>query len=323
MKNQTGFIQISLLTAIIIAGVLVISSVGYLGARKYQNYKAEKESVVEQKENIATNNDLQDSEIEKLKQEVEALKKQQMQQGVQSSSKKAAIPEVDEGSRVFNEWAKRTVKVTCSWKGYAHLENGKIVEGSGEYIDIARSGSGAIFFKRNAQILSVISNSHIVVYGNQCVIAVPSPDGGFYYYDSFAVIPSADFDVSIFFLPDESAAGMKFGPIGGSPSASALTWIKNYKYCTPSDVQIGDKVYILGYPAIGGETITMTKGIISGYDNNFYKTDAKIDQGNSGGAAVLGKKNCYLGIPTSAAVGEIESLGRILDLTYMEKYLKE
>ena len=268
------------------------------------------------------NNDSQNSEIEKLKQEVEALKKQQTQQIVQPPPKKTTVPEIDEGSKVFNEWARRTVKVTCSWKGYAHLENGKIVEGSGEYIDVEKSGSGTIFFKNNGQFPFVISNSHIVVNGNQCVISTPK-FSGFYYYDSFAVIPSADLDVSIFFLPDESATGMKFGPIGGSPSASALTWIKNYKYCTPSDVQIGDKVYILGYPAIGGETITMTEGIISGYDNNFYKTSAKIDQGNSGGVAVLGKKNCYLGIPTSATVGEVESLGRILDLTYMEKYLKD
>lgn len=318
MKNRKGFIKIPILIAII-AGVLVIGG-GYFGVKQWQNYQAEK---VEEKKIVQETQQLKDSEVEKLKQEVEALKKQQTQQNVQSPSKKAVAPEIDEGSKIFNEWAKRTVKVTCSWKGYAHLENGKIVEGSGEYIDMAKSGSGAIFFKKNAQIPSVISNSHIVVYGNQCIIAVPSLNGGFYYYDSFAAIPSADLDVSIFFLPDESAAGMKFGPIGGSPSASALTWIKNYKYCTPSDVQIGDKVYILGYPAIGGETITMTEGIISGYDNNFYKTSAKIDQGNSGGVAVLGKKNCYLGIPTSVAVGEIENLGRILDLTYMEKYLKE
>ena len=319
MKNQKGFIQIPLLIAII-AGVLVLSGAGYFGVKQYQSYQAKK---IEEVKVVQETQQQKDSEVEKLKQEVEVLKKQQVQQNVQQPPQKATAPEINEGSKVFNEWAKRTVKVTCSWKGYAHLENGKIVEGSGEYIDVVKSGSGAIFFKQNAQIPSVISNSHVVVYGNQCIIAVPSPAGGFYYYDSFAVIPSADLDVSIFFLPDESAAGMKFGPIGNSPSTSALTWIKNYKYCAPSDVQIGDKVYILGYPAIGGETITMTEGIISGYDNNFYKTSAKIDQGNSGGVAVLGKKNCYLGIPTSAAVGEIESLGRILDLTYMEKYLKD
>lgn len=315
MRMHRGFIQIPLLIVIIV-GVLVVGG-GYFGMKQYQNYKAEN---IEKEKIVQEMQQQKDSEVEKLKQEVEILKTQQT---TQPSPKKVVITEVDEGSKVFNEWAKRAVKVSCSWKGYAHLEGGKIVEGSGAYIDIGETGSGAIFFKGNAQIPLVISNSHIVVYGNQCVIAVPNPSGGFYYYDSFAVIPSADLDVSIFFLSDESISGMKFGPMGGSPSASTLAWIKDYKYCTPADVQIGDKVYILGYPAIGGETITMTDGIISGYENNFYKTSAKIDRGNSGGIAVLGKKNCYLGIPTSAAVGEIESLGRILDLTYMEKYLKD
>lgn len=204
MKNQRGFIQIPLLVAII-AGVLVFGG-GYLAVKQYQNYQAEKI----EKEKIARETQQQkDSGVEKLKQEVEALKKQQ---AVQPSPKKVITPEVDEGSKIFSEWAKRTAKVTCSWKGYAHLESGKIVEGSGEYVDVAKTGSGTIFFKRNAKIPSVISNSHIVVYGNQCVIAVPSLDGGFYYYDSFAVIPSADLDVSIFFLPDESSTGMRFGP---------------------------------------------------------------------------------------------------------------
>ncbi len=326
MNNRKGFIQIPILIAIIV-GVIAIGGISYLGIRQYRNNQLAQHSEVQtpQQQNKETTTST-NPEIEKLRQEVEALKKQQTQQTqqtIQPPLKKIATPEVDEGVKVFNEWAKRAVKVTCSWKGYAHLENGQIIEGSGEYIDVAKGGSGTIFFKRNAQIPSVISNSHVVVHGNQCVIAVPNPDGGFYYYDSFALIPNDNLDFAVFFLPDESKAGMKFGAIGDSPSASTLTWIKNYKYCTPDDVQIGDKVYILGYPAIGGETLTMTEGIISGYEGNYYKTSAKIDHGNSGGIAVLGKKNCYLGIPTMAQVGDIESLGYILDLTYMEKYLKD
>lgn len=319
IKNQKRFIQIPFLVTII-AGVLVLGGAGYLGVRQYQSYQTGK---IEKEKTAQEIQQQKDSEVEKLKEEVEALKKQQSQQTIQPLSKKAITSEVDEGSKIFNEWAKRTVKVTCSWKGYVHLEGDEVVYGSGEYFEVEQEGSGTIFFKRNGQIPFVFSNSHIVVRDNQCVIAVPDLNGGFYYYDSFAVIPSKDLDIAEFFLPDESTAGMKFGPIGNSPSASTLMWIKNYKYCMPADVQIGDKVYILGYPAIGGETITMTEGIISGYENNFYKTSAKIDEGNSGGVAVLGKKNCYLGIPTSAAVGEIESLGRILDLTYLEKYLKD
>jgi len=81
---------------------------------------------------------------------------------------------------------------------------------------------------------------------------------------------------------------------------------------------LGEGVLILGYPSIGSQTdITVTEGIISGYDGNYYITSAKIDKGNSGGAAILVNDNCYLGIPSASVVGQIESLGRILDVRVM------
>lgn len=77
---------------------------------------------------------------------------------------------------------------------------------------------------------------------------------------------------------------------------------------------IGDEIIILGYPSIGSQSdITATRGIISGYDGDYYITDAKIEHGNSGGVAILLKDNCYLGIPSFTVAGEVESLARILD----------
>jgi|GEM_PF-2966175 len=76
----------------------------------------------------------------------------------------------------------------------------------------------------------------------------------------------------------------------------------------------GDEVLVLGYPGIGSQTsLTATRGIISAIDGKFYVTDAKIDHGNSGGVAILLRRNCYMGIPTFVIKGELESLGRILD----------
>ena len=78
---------------------------------------------------------------------------------------------------------------------------------------------------------------------------------------------------------------------------------------------LGDDVLILGYPSIGSQTdITVTEGIISGYDGNYFITSAKIERGNSGGAAILVKDDCYLGIPSFAKTGSVESLSRILDI---------
>lgn len=89
---------------------------------------------------------------------------------------------------------------------------------------------------------------------------------------------------------------------------------KDIKICNGKP-SIGDKIIILGYPGIGSsESITATEGIISGLEGDYYITSAKIEHGNSGGAAILVKDNCYLGIPTYAVSGTVESLGRILDV---------
>ena len=79
--------------------------------------------------------------------------------------------------------------------------------------------------------------------------------------------------------------------------------------------QIGDEVVILGYPGVGSkDSVTATEGIISGFDGDFYITSAKIERGNSGGAAVHVEDNCLLGIPTLTIAGRVESLARILKL---------
>ncbi len=84
--------------------------------------------------------------------------------------------------------------------------------------------------------------------------------------------------------------------------------------------EIGDQVSILGYPAIGGETLTVTEGIISGFEfqgkTRFIKSSAKLDHGNSGGVAVK-DSGCIVGIPTFVQRGQLESMGRILDLNHL------
>lgn len=86
----------------------------------------------------------------------------------------------------------------------------------------------------------------------------------------------------------------------------------------PADVcstppRIGERIITLGYPRIGAEdSITVTEGIISGFDNSYYATSAKIERGNSGGAAVSIERGCFLGWPTLVIAGRIEALARIL-----------
>lgn len=79
-------------------------------------------------------------------------------------------------------------------------------------------------------------------------------------------------------------------------------------------LSLGDYVAIAGYPEIGAGTWNFTEGIISGRVGNFVlKTDAKIDSGNSGGAA-LNSINNLVGIPTWTMSGEAESMGYIIGI---------
>jgi CheY-like chemotaxis protein len=84
--------------------------------------------------------------------------------------------------------------------------------------------------------------------------------------------------------------------------------------------KIGDHLSVLGYPAIGGETLTVTEGIISGFEfqgeTRFIKSSAKLDHGNSGGVAIM-DSGCIVGITTFVQRGQLESMGRILDLNHL------
>jgi len=75
----------------------------------------------------------------------------------------------------------------------------------------------------------------------------------------------------------------------------------------------GDEIVVLGYPDVGSPTgITATDGIISGYNGNYYVTSAKVEHGNSGGAAIDVANNCYLGIPTYVETDSADSLAGVL-----------
>jgi S1-C subfamily serine protease len=72
--------------------------------------------------------------------------------------------------------------------------------------------------------------------------------------------------------------------------------------------KLGDKLTILGYPGIGGSTITLTSGDFSGIDKTeafeYLKTTANMNPGVSGGAA-FNAKGELVGIPTAGRGAEI------------------
>ncbi len=83
------------------------------------------------------------------------------------------------------------------------------------------------------------------------------------------------------------------------------------------ELRLGDPIAILGYPGIGGKTITLTSGEVSGFtaeagygNRAFIKTSATIAGGNSGGLAT-DENHRLIGIPTQVGAGEVN--GDIVD----------
>lgn len=170
------------------------------------------------------------------------------------------------------------------------------------------SGSGTIKMDSLKIAVTVITNRHVIAdeygyaFSDRCEVTVPNIYQIYHFYTEDARIStSRDFAEATIIDSDTALRNTSLNHLN-KPNCSTRP-------------NIGDGIVILGYPGIGSQyTVTATEGIISGYDNNYFITSAKVEHGNSGGAAILTKKSCLLGIPTAAAVGSVESLARILDI---------
>ena len=92
-----------------------------------------------------------------------------------------------------------------------------------------------------------------------------------------------------------------------------------------AELVVGQQLNILGYPAIGGETITLSTGRVSGFLSQdgveerraWVKTDATAAPGNSGGAA-LDENGLLVGVPTRATIDVGGSINRVRPVNLAE-----
>ena len=199
-------------------------------------------------------------------------------------------------AQIITEWRPKIAYVECDWKN----SNGVVYQ--------TQSGSGILTWETSNHP-AVVTNKHIVIdqAGTptaQCRVQFPDRD------KIFAVSAA---QIS------KSSAGYDWARIDLENTDASLNSLAEKAFNTCSETPaLGTNIVILGYPGIGSQTdITATEGIISGYDNNYFITSAKVEHGNSGGAAILLQKNCYLGIPTFTKTGGLESLARILNTQFI------
>ncbi|MBI2446536.1 MAG: trypsin-like peptidase domain-containing protein [Parcubacteria group bacterium] len=214
---------------------------------------------------------------------------------------------INSTSDVFDYWSKSVAFVNCASGG-----------------KLSSAGSGVLFKNIYGEYI-VLTNQHVVEGTDLCFLSFLTNPTGTIGFDAvtfqgiFAGKLSTDPDDDEYILKPQIIEP-KYRTLNLTNDPLSLDFIEKNaivkSICYRNVVKIGDDVVILGFPAIGSKYgLTLTSGKISGYEGKYYVTDAKIDHGNSGGAAILVKDNCYLGIPTFGIIGQVESLGRILDMS--------
>jgi hypothetical protein len=82
-------------------------------------------------------------------------------------------------------------------------------------------------------------------------------------------------------------------------------------------------IRVLGYPPLGGGTITVTRGIVSGFDEaGNLKTDAEINPGNSGGGT-FDDLDTFIGIPSFITTEVHGKLGFIVSTARIKGWFGE
>lgn len=207
---------------------------------------------------------------------------------------------------IIKKWHPVVAKVNCYFKETE--EKIYVQSGSGFFIGL-KDTDIKIFTNRHV----LRDESNLSLPPDICEVSLPGGEESFITKNTTGT--SSDLYQSTTTL-DWGYVHTSYSVKGFSPALS-----KNLQICGAKQ-SLGTPLVILGYPGVGSKSdITVTQGIISGYDDDFYITDAKIGYGNSGGVAVAinikDKTSCYLGMPTYAEVGEVISLGRILDANSM------
>lgn len=179
------------------------------------------------------------------------------------------------------------------------------------YLKDAWAGSGGIVSPDGL----ILTNAHIVTPGqgyrpDLYLISLTEdpalPPVDMYYAEP--VIVEEDLDLAVMRITTD----LKYKPV--DPSELNLPALP---LGDSSQLSLGDPLVILGYPGIGGKTITLTRGDVGGFtlsrsltEPAFIKTSGAISGGTSGGVA-LDQFGRLVAIPTQLGYGQFE--GELVD----------
>ncbi|MGE3268385.1 MAG: trypsin-like peptidase domain-containing protein [Chloroflexota bacterium] len=175
----------------------------------------------------------------------------------------------------------------------------------------ASTGSGSIITPQG----HILTNYHVVSDdagklingGNNVIIAVPPNEGDPAQPKYRAKV--AEFDSKLDLAIIQLLAMADGSPLPGNLGLTPIP------IGSSKSVEIGDTIVIIGFPGLGGSSLTVTRGIHSGISRftddpgSFIKTDTEINRGNSGGTAINSAGE-LIGIPTAGRFDK-EAPGKI------------
>ena len=179
-----------------------------------------------------------------------------------------------------------------------------VLQKAGEDFERAWSGSGSIVTPDGL----ILTNAHVVlpdkVYGN-----VDGLEVWLTFEEDAAPVPTF-LAQTVVANPDLDLAVIKIiSDLEGKPVDPGALNLPAVQLGDSDELSMGAEVFILGYPGIGGENITLTNGRVAGFTNApgvkgraFVKTDATIAGGNSGGLAADASGR-LIGVPTQLGYG--------------------
>jgi S1-C subfamily serine protease len=165
------------------------------------------------------------------------------------------------------------------------------------------SGSGSIV-SRDGYILTnahvVLSDKSYDVEGLMVSLTLDTDSPPEAAYLAEVIVADPDLDLAVIRVTSD---------LDGNPLDYATLDLAAIPLGDSDMLELGTPISILGYPGIGGETITLTQGEVAGFVTEpgvkgraFIKTSATIAGGNSGGMAIT-EDGTLIGVPTQLGYG--------------------
>ncbi len=187
----------------------------------------------------------------------------------------------------INKLLQATARVRCFVSGDSEVWNYKA--GSGSVIGRYAAVGGEMVVVTNAHVLEPSA----ITGKPECEVIFA--DGARYASEMVKRVFENRMDFAFLRLPEVETAGVELVSYEGM----------GVGFCEFHDVEIGDRVTILSYPAFSGPERVVSEGeVVNFLHGPIYETTAQIELGSSGGVALLNKKKCVLGMPTWRGIAD-------------------